>query len=441
MTIRMKGTTLSASLPPTRARVLRGLAGVALASTVLATAGCAASDSTADGGKLTLAFWGDATGIGYYEQLIEMFNEQYPDIEIEIQPIAAQNQAGYASAIATRIAGGEDLDLVLLATEGLQLFGSKGLLEPLDGYMADNAEFVDAYWADVDPNLRTWNSELASSDGSTYAIPGGYNTMGLYCNEEIFDAAGVTLPEADWTWDEFRAAGEAIKSATGAYLINVGAGQFTDVMPWLTTNGASTLSADWTEATYDSPEAVEAVEFAKGLVDDGLSPIPGGQFDAVTQLDQGKLACLGAGRWVNGQFKDLGLTDRTRVVNWPNNGTPGTVAGWDAWTILSSSENKDLAWNYLQFFMSDEIGEFLAGAGGSIPSRISVANSPAFTDGSPAGVELLAQAVSVATPVPSPAAGGEIQRIVEEAWLAIVTGASDAESTLTTANEKIQALL
>ncbi len=431
--------------PPRRWRT-RTVAGIAAASLLLAVAGCASDGggsgtAQSDEGKLTLAFWGDASGISYYEQLIKMFNKQYPDIKIDIQPIAAQNQAGYASAIATRIAGGEDLDLVLLATEGLQLFGSKGLLEPLDPYMKKNAEFVDSYWKDVDPNLRKWNSELASSDGGTYAIPGGFNTMGLYCNKDLFDAAGVTLPEADWTWDEFKAAGEAIKSATGAYLTNVGSGQFTDVMPWLTTNGASTLSADWKQATYDTPEAVEAVEFAKSLVDDGLSPIPGGQFDAVTQLEQGKLACLGAGRWVNAQFKDLGLTDKTRVLNWPTKSTKGTVAGWDAWTILSSSKHKDLAWNYLEFFMSDEVGQFLASAGGSIPARISVAKSPAFTDGSPAGVELLADAVGFATPVPSPASGGEIQRIVEEAWLAIVTGASDAQSTLKAANAKIQALL
>ena len=34
-------------------------------------------------------------------------------------------------------------------------------------------------------------------------------------------------------------------------------------MPWLLTNGASTMDADWATATFNSPEAVAAAEFAK----------------------------------------------------------------------------------------------------------------------------------------------------------------------------------
>ena len=71
-------------------------------------------------------------------------------------------------------------------------------------------------------------------------MPGGYNTMALYLNTKIFTDAGVEPPTDTWTWDEFRAAGQAIKTKTGAFLTAAGTGYFTDVMPWMLNNGAST---------------------------------------------------------------------------------------------------------------------------------------------------------------------------------------------------------
>jgi len=46
--------------------------------------------------------------------------------------------------------------------------------------------------------------------------------------------------------DDFEAAAAQIKDKTGAYILPFGSAQFTDIMPWLLSNGASTLNADWT---------------------------------------------------------------------------------------------------------------------------------------------------------------------------------------------------
>ena len=83
---------------------------------------------------------------------------------------------------------------------------------------------------------------------------GGFNTVCMYANTEIFQKAGVELPGTDdWTWDDFTAAAKKIKEKTGAYILPFGNAQFTDIMPWLLSNGASTLDPSWTKAGHQLP--------------------------------------------------------------------------------------------------------------------------------------------------------------------------------------------
>ena len=46
------------------------------------------------------------------------------------------------------------------------------------------------YYADVPANLLEWTQKYGSPDGQTYFIPGGYNTVVMYCNVEVFEVHG-----------------------------------------------------------------------------------------------------------------------------------------------------------------------------------------------------------------------------------------------------------
>ena len=152
-------------------------------------------------------YLGDANQQAAWEALFTAFNEADPDISIKANGIAAGSWGNYVTTVATQLAGGQEYDIVYVATEGQRLFASRDVLFPLDDYIAADQEVIDDYFADVNPNLREWTVKYGSPDGQTYYIPGGYNTMVMYCNTEVFEEAGVELPETDWTWDEFREAG------------------------------------------------------------------------------------------------------------------------------------------------------------------------------------------------------------------------------------------
>jgi len=432
-----------------RRRIAAGIAAL-VTSAGLALAGCSGggggggASGDADSGELTFVYRGDADQQKAFNSLFAEFNKEHPDIKLKAQGIATDNWAGYANTVATRLAGGQKIDIIQMATEGQRLFASKGVLEDLGPFMERDQDVVDDYFADVNPNLKKYSDEFASGpDGETVFIPGGYNTMGMYLNRSVFEKAGVAIPEGgDWTWDEFLAAAEQIKKTTGAYVCGGTTGYFTDVMPWLTTNGASTFNDDWSEPTFDTPEAIEAAEFARALVEKGLSPEPGGQYDADTAYQKGELACLSGGRWPTISIRNLDMVEESVFVNWPTKAGPGSPVGWDAWSITKKSGNKEAAWTFIKFLMSKPAGEYFASIGGTIiPARDSVATSSFFTDNAPEGSERMSEAMDFAIPVPSIDRGSEAQKAIEEAWLAILTGQGGAKATLEETQKTLESLV
>jgi ABC-type glycerol-3-phosphate transport system substrate-binding protein len=415
-------------------------------------AACSGSDSGTGGGggggggkasgAVTFVYYGDAAQQKSYDALFTQFRSDHPEITLKAQGIAAKSWADFANAVSTRLAGGQPLDVVQIATEGQRIFASKGLLEPLDDYIKRDQAAVDAYYKDTPPQIKQWLQQYASPDGKTYYMPGGYNTMALYVSGKILSAAGVDLPTKPWTWDEFLQVGQTIKSKTGAFLTSIGNGYFTDVMPWLLNNGASTFNADWTQATYDTPAAVEALTYAHSLVDAGLAPKPGGTYDAATAMAQGKLATFGGGRWMTPNLQRLKAVEGVSLVKWPVKAKPGSPVGWDAWPILKGSKNKDAAWTLITYLISEGFGHTITtGGGGAVPARISDAKSDAFLQNAPKNTQLLYELLEVATPIPAPNRGAEIQKAIEDAWLQGISGTKDPQAALSEANAKLQSLL
>jgi ABC-type glycerol-3-phosphate transport system substrate-binding protein len=445
-TVRDGAAALTRS-PLSRRTLLRGLGAAALAPTLgIPLAACGADDSEsgggAAGGTVTFVYYGDAADQKAYDALFTKFRAEHPEITLKAQGIAAKSWADFANAVATRLAGGQQLDVVQIATEGQRIFMTKDLLEPLDDYIAKDQAAVDAYYKDTPEPIRTFLQQYASQDGKTFFMPGGYNTMALYLNTKLFSEAGVDVPTGTWSWDEFRAAGQAIKAKTGAFLTAAGSGYFTDVMPWMLNNGAAPISEDWTTSTINTPAAVEALTFARSLVVDGLAPKPGGTFDAPTQMAQGKLASFGGGRWPTNDLRRLKFIDSVELVSWPQQAQPGSPVGWDAWPILKGSKNKDAAWTLITYLISETFGDAITtGGGGAVPARISDATSPAFLENAPKNTELLVKLLDVATPIPGPSRGAETQKVIEEAWLQGISGTKDPQTALAEADSKLQSLL
>ncbi len=374
------------------------------------------------------------------EGLFNSFMEQHPNVELVVEEVVAEGWGGFSDEVSTRIAGGEVYDVVQIATEGQRVFASRGLLEPIDDYIERDREELSEFFESVPPNLLEWTRTLSSPDGQTYFLPGEFNTMGIWYNAEMFASAGVPEPTEDWTWDTFREAATAL-TGDGSFGMHVLGGLFGGVMPWLLTNGASPLNADWTEATINTPEAIEATEFMRSLVADGISPEPGGEFDAYTMMAQGRLGMFGAGRWPLGNIRELEIVDSVKIAHWPQQAGHGSPIGWKSYPIMQVSENKDAAWEFTKFMTTLEASQAIAVLGTEVPVRREAIESDVFLENSPEGMGILYEAVDYATPVPGPDNGSIIETAIGDMYAQILVGNVEVEQGLNDLNATIQSNL
>ncbi len=392
-------------------------------------------------GEISLAYLGTADQAAAWESLFGEFKKTYPNVTLKAQANPVNNWAGFFDAISTQIAGGKVPDIIQVATEGQRLFASRKLVEPIDDLLErDKGELAD-FFEDIHPNLIEWNKTYSSPDGQTYYLPGEFNTMCVWYNADLLNKAGVGEPADDWSWDDFLAIAEGV-TKTGPFGFHAPAAYFVGLMPWMLTNGASTLSTDWKTATVDTPQAIEAAAWMRSLVEKKISPAPGGAFDPFTAAAQDKLAMFGGGRWPVISMRRLNAVDKMKIAVWPQKTQKGSPVGWNAYPIMKGTKNREAAWAFVKFIASKQASEYFATQGGTIvPPRRSVANSDAFLTNAPAGSAKLYEALEYATPIPSPDKGNVVQKDIEDAWEQILVGNVEPEEALNTLNEKIQANL
>lgn len=331
--------------------------------------------------------------------------------------------------IATRLAGGEPLDSAYIATEGMRLFEEKGVLDPLDSYIASDKAAVDEFYTDVNPTMLANFRQLDDLGGHTYFIPIGYNVMSIWWNRAMFKQYKVPDPGPGWTWDEFESAARKIANASedrfGYAFTSPVPGPFIDVYPWVLTNGGRILNADQSKCVADSPECIEAAAFARSLVANKLVNPPGGAYDPFSATAANKLGMVGCGIWGNVDIPlpPAQIIKDFAIVPWPKKTTNGTPVGVGGFPMFSSSSAKPALWEFIKYSFSEE---FQFGAvvdfGGDMPIRTSAATSKTFLAQFPPGTENFSTELSYSTMIIGVPNADAVESEISTVWAQILAG-------------------
>lgn len=186
-----------------------------LLSLVLLTVGSAFWGKKDTGTKLKVIWWGSQARHEMTLKVIEMFKAQNPNVQIE--PIYTA-WGGYFEKLVTLAAGGELPDVISITLETMDQYRQRDFLADLS-----KIKSLEPVVAAMDPG----SLESGKIGGKLYGICLGANAMALVYNKEIFDAAGVAVPNEKSTWADIETMSNTIFQKTGKWgLGNISQSEF-----------------------------------------------------------------------------------------------------------------------------------------------------------------------------------------------------------------------
>jgi multiple sugar transport system substrate-binding protein len=298
-------------MPRTSRRALGALAAATAAVASLTACSSSTGGGESSGGDVTLSYaiW-DENQKPAMEEIAAAFEEENPNVSIDIQVTPYKE---YFTKLQTAATGGSAADVFWMNGPNFQLYASNGQLAPLDDAGVDAADYPEGL------------IDLYTFDGTLYGAPKDFDTVALWYNKALFDAAGVAYPAAGWTWDDFTAAAAALTDpATGQY--GVAASQYGQENYYnsIAQAGGEVISADGTESGYGSPEALEGIELWTDLIEAGSSPTAQQMTDTNPEdlFLSGKVAMFQNGSWAAIAYgENADISDQVDVAPLPEGPT------------------------------------------------------------------------------------------------------------------------
>jgi multiple sugar transport system substrate-binding protein len=368
-------------------------------------------------GELKFIYWGSTVeDAARWQTFVDMFNTEYPNVKVNLIGVPGDNWSAYLNGTATLIAGGEQPDLIWVATEGVRLLVSLGLLRPFDDLIERDAAELQEFFDDVEPSLL--NSFVV--DGQTYMFPYSWNNMVVHINTNRLAEVGLEMPPADWTRDEFLEYAKALTvDADGdgnpeRYGFALGIGGMFTMLPFVFANDTTIVSDDFCAPTVNTPEVIEALQFMHDMIYVyKVSPGPSNTMDVWEAFRNGDIGMFGAGRWPIGNMlaNDFTAFD---IQLWPGNPNQKTIYGVDGFGIFTTSQNPEAAWAWAKFMTGKVPQDRLVGSPESplsnIPARRSTAEQ--LSQYPPANYQIFYGSLKGNVElVPSPARFNEMENI------------------------------
>ncbi|WP_170934037.1 ABC transporter substrate-binding protein [Microbacterium sp. JB110] len=339
--------------------------GVAAAGTLLLLTACGGAEAPGAqsgddiSGKVTMWAFPLATvdDPSWYQPHIDRFNEIYPDVEIEVVVKPWKNRE---TMLVTAITGGTEPDVVYFNPGYVTNFAGQDLLLPLDDIRDDWSAFADSAL------------EAGTREGTLYAAPTLVSFNTSYCNAEVLAAADIA--DCPTSWDDLREAAPAVKDA-GYYLTEYSGTNSLNLtfFPYLWQAGGEVLNEDQTEAAFNGPEGVKALEFLKEMVDNDWVPTePLGVEQPFEQSSVGQehvAYVMGENLRATREVVNPDVIETVPPMKDVEQVASGSVGGW---SVFNTTDVPEAAKAWVRFLGEPEFLEDLLGESGFLSPRTDI---------------------------------------------------------------------
>lgn len=345
---------------------------VILSLLLTACGGAAASSQKAD---ITMMMWGDPAELDVWNKIVEDFHTANPNITVKVD---VSDWDSYWTKLKTMLSAGTPPDVFAMDAPLYLDYQSRGVLLNLQPYLDKNPDLLKGVYPQTLEAYKT-------PDGM-FGLPRDFQTVALFYNKDMFDAAGVDYPTADWTYDDLRnAAKQLTKDSNSDGKIDQ-FGFYSDLwdmeLIWsegIWAYGGDIINADHTKTLIGEPKAREAWQlFHDMMFEDKSWPDSNtaGEYGGDPFL-AGVAAMTTIGHWVVPGYSEVKF--KWDVAPMPK-GPAGQATSVNSagFVVAKDSKSPDAAFEFLKYVLSEPAQKRLAELGFACPVLKSVAESDAF---------------------------------------------------------------
>lgn len=289
----------------------------------------------------------------FLETAVRKFEEQHPDIDIEINEflatpksdgngmVAARSQADvekFIQTVTTKAISGKAADLFVMENLPENKFIDKKILVNFNDLMAKDSSF--------DTNLYYQNVFQAFQvDGGLYSMPLTFALDLIQGNSEMMRQTNVTIDDKTWTWSQFQEITTKLKAEAGpdyVAFVNLFSGQL--LYDYIDSN--YTRLVDRGKASFDSELFRDMMRQIKAMYDEGILKEEftydySKALFAMTSLSDMEQAVL------NGPYYRKPTVD--------GNGSGGSFKSFLKLGMNSKSDVQKEAWEFVKFLLSEDM--------------------------------------------------------------------------------------
>ncbi len=304
--------------------------------------------------------------------IVDSYEAENPGVTVEIVSLP-WGQA--FEKLATMVAGGDIPDVVEMPDTWQALYAGSGQLASLTEHVAG--------W-EHGATLTDKTVAMGSQAGDLYMIPYGFYLRAMFYNKKLLAEAGIENPPG--TMEEFMAASAAVSELPGksGYCLRGGPGGTNGwIMFAATMNGTNEFFTEDGQSRINEPGSVEGIQFMIDMYQNGYAPkdsVNWGFNEIVAGFYSGTCAFLDQDPDALIAIAERMPAEDFAVIPMPvgPSGKAFPTIGFAGWSIFSSTEHEDEAFDLVATLSSPEANATWSKRVGVIPIHQGADQDPYF---------------------------------------------------------------
>ena len=354
------------------------------------------------------AIWGDPAELANQSAVVDDFRAANPNITVDV---TVSDWDAYWEKLLTGLAGGAAPDVFAMD-------GPLGNDYQRRDVLLDLTPLVTADGYDLSQLDANAVKQFTTKDGTIFGLPRDLNTVALYYNKDMFDAANLPYPDDTWTWDTLVDVGKQLTLDTdgdgtvdqwGLYTETTDMENAWASFVWQA--GGDILNADGTATALDTPETAAGIQFLQDLIwKHKVAADPAIFAETGDAFEQGVAAMEINGSWLVPTHEAAGIN--LGIAPLPK-GAVGAATSVNATgaVISKTTDSPEAAWELVKYLSSPAAQEKIMALKASVPvnKEILATTYPTSFE----GAQVFADALSYAHLKPSFAGYEEFVAILQ----------------------------